>query len=208
MRTTRDPRIGVVTSFLADMVLPLGLYYGLRAFDVNQWLALVLGGALPALRLGYGLIRERRLSVLSACTLTVVVCGTAIAFLTGDVRLLLARESYLTGLIGCWILGTLFAAKPFLFTVTTPLLPPETAQAWQRDWHGSPAFRRVMRLMTTFWGIAFLLDAVARVVMAYTLPVDAVPVASAILLGTLLSAVVLWSKAYGRRLPRRAPARS
>lgn len=59
-----------------------------------------------------------------------------------------------------------------------------------------------MRLMTIFWGIAFLLDAVARIVMAYTLPVDVVPIAGAILLAVLLSTIVQWSKVYGRRLLR------
>ncbi|HEY2693943.1 MAG TPA: VC0807 family protein [Pseudonocardiaceae bacterium] len=203
MPTPRDPRLRVITSFLVDMVLPLALYYGLRAFDVNQWLALVLGGALPVVRLAYTLVTERRLETLSACTLTVVVCGTAIALVTGDVRLLLARESYLTGLLGIWTLGTLLcAARPFVFTVTTKMLPPKTAASWQRDWGRSPEFRRVMRLMTIFWGIAFLLDAVARIVMAYTLPVDVVPIAGAILLAVLLSAIVQWSKAYGKRLLR------
>ena len=203
MPAPRDPRLRVITSFLLDMVLPLALYYGLRAFDVNQWLALVIGGVLPVVRLGHTLITQRRLETLSACTLTVVLCGTGIALVTGDVRLLLARESYLTGLLGLWILGTLFfAARPFIFTVTTRMLPEATAQTWRRDWHHSPEFRRVMRLMTVFWGLAFLLDAVARVVMAYTLPVDVVPVASAVLLAVLLSAIVQWSKAYGRRLLR------
>lgn len=207
MPTPRDPRIGVITSFLADMVLPLALYYGLRAFGVNQWLALVLGGVLPVVRLGYTLVTQRRLETMSACTLTVVVCGTAIAMLTGDVRLLLARESYLTGLLGIWILGTLFfAARPFVFTVTIKMLPPRTSADWLRDWHRSPEFRRVMRLMTIFWGSSFLLDAVARVVMAYTLPVDVVPIASAVLLAVLLSTIVQWSKAYGKRRLRAAAA--
>jgi predicted PurR-regulated permease PerM len=61
-----------------------------------------------------------------------------------------------------------------------------------------------MRLMTIFWGIAFLLDAVARVVMAYTLPVDVVPIASAVLLAVLLTAIVQWSRSYGRRVLRAA----
>ena len=199
---TKDPRLAAIMTLLVDMIAPLGLYYGLRVFDVNQWLALVLGGVLPVVRPGYGLIRERRLEVLSACTLTVVVCGTAIALLTGDVRLLLARESYLTGLLGCWILGTLrFAARPFVFTVTTKMLPAATP-ILATGLGTLPAFRRVMRLMTVMWSAAFLVDAVARVVMAYTLPIDIVPVASVVLLAVMLTAVVEGSKAYGRRMRR------
>lgn len=199
---TKDPRLAAIMTLLVDMIAPLGLYYGLRLFGVNQWLALVVGGVLPVVRLGYTLIRDRRLEVLSACTLSVVVCGTAIALLTGDPRLLLARESYLTGLLGCWILGTLWSRRPFIFTVTTKMLPAAVARSWQQDWVRSPAFRRVMRLMTVMWSAAFLVDAVARVVMAYTLPIDIVPVASVVLLAVMLTAVVEGSKAYGRRMRR------
>lgn len=204
----KDPRLGVITSFLVDMVVPLGLYYGLRAFGVNQWLALVIGGVLPIIRVGNTLIRDHKLEVLSVCTLSVVVCGTAIALLTGDVRLLLARESYLTAILGCWILGTLrFARRPFIFTVTTKVLPEQTARSWHRDWVRSPEFRRVMRLLTVGWGAAFLADALARVIMAYTLPIDVVPIAGAALLAVMLTAIVEWSKAYGRRLHRSLSSR-
>lgn len=201
-RPTKDPRLAVITTFVVDLILPLGLYYGLRLFGVNQWLALVVGGVLPVIRLGYTLIRDRRLEVLSACTLSVVVCGTLIALLTGDPRLLLARESYLTGLLGCWIIGTLWAKRPFIFTVTTKMLPAKVARSWEQDWVRSPEFRRIMRLMTMMWAAAFLIDAVARVVMAYTLPVDVVPVAGATVLAVMLTAVVEGSKAYGRRMRR------
>jgi hypothetical protein len=53
--------------------------------------------------------------------------------------------------------------------------------------------------MTAAWGVAFLLDAAARVVMASTLPVDLVPLLSTALLVVLLVVIVQASKAYGRR---------
>ena len=74
------------------------------------------------------------------------------------------------------------------------------ADAWRRDWAANPAFRHVWRAMTAAWGAASLLDTAARVVLAYTLPVDLVPVAGTALL-LMLIAVVQGSKAYaGRRL--------
>ena len=48
-------------------------------------------------------------------------------------------------------------------------------------------------------GAAFLIGAAARVAMAYTLPIDVVPIASAGLLLVLLIVVVQVTKAYGRR---------
>ncbi|MFI9273380.1 hypothetical protein ACIGXM_22065 [Kitasatospora sp. NPDC052896] len=42
-------------------------------------------------------------------------------------------------------------------------------------WKREPAFRRIWRVPTAIRGVAMLLDAAARIVMAHTLPVDLVP---------------------------------
>jgi hypothetical protein len=46
---------------------------------------------------------------------------------------------------------------------------------WDALWDAEPRFRRIWRVSTVIWGLALLADAVIRVVMAYTLPVDVVP---------------------------------
>ena len=193
----RHARLGML---LFEVVAPLALFYGLRWIGVDQWFALVVGGVLPVVVLAFRLVTERRLEILSLFTLSVLVCGTAVGLLTGDPRLLLARESYLTGVLGLWIIGTLWAARPFIVQATLPLLPEATARSWKDSWRHDPRFRRVMRTMTLAWGCAFLLDAVARVVMAYTLPVDLVPLLGVLLLVVMLVAIVQVSKAYGRRM--------
>lgn len=186
-----------------DVAMPLAVFYGLRLSGVNQWWALILGGSVPLARLAYTAIRNRRLDKAGMFTLTLLVIGTGIGLLTGDARLLLARESYLTAVVGGWILITLLATRPFLFTATVPFLPSPTAEAWQRDWQANPVFRRALRLMTAAWGLAFLVDATARVIMAYTLPLDWVPALSLALLVVLLTVIVQGTKAWGRRRQRR-----
>lgn len=182
-----------------DIALPLAVFYGLRAIGVNQWWALILGGIVPIIRLGYGFARTRRLDLTSAFTLSLLVIGTLIGLLTGDPRLLVARESYLTGVAGLWILGTLLAARPFMYTITMPLLPPDTAAAWKRDWSTTPKFRRALRFMTVGWGLAFVIDAAARVVLAYTIPLDLVPMIGIALMVGMLVAVTQGTKAWAKR---------
>jgi hypothetical protein len=63
-----------------------------------------------------------------------------------------------------------------------------------------------MRAMNAAFGAAFLIDAAARIVMAYTLPVDTVSILSVLLLVVLLAAVVQIGKAYDRRHSRLARA--
>jgi hypothetical protein len=117
--------------------------------------------------------------------------------------LLLARESYVTALMGLWVLGSLLGRRPFIFTATMRLTPESGAAQWRRDWDSSAQFRRAMRVITVLWGGSFLIDAVARVVMAYTLPVDVVPALSVALIVTMLTLVVWFEQ--GVRPPSDAP---
>lgn len=176
------------------------MFYGLRALGVDQWWALILSGIVPIVRLGIGLVHHQRIEGPGLFTLSLLVVGTLVGLLTGDPRLLVARESYLTAVAGIWILATLLMAKPFMFTVTLPLLPPETRQQWHDNWQSSRQFRRVLRLMTVGWGLAFVIDAAARVVLAYTIPLDLVPVIGIALMVAMLVAVTQGTKAWAKRL--------
>lgn len=199
----RNPRAMLIKVTALDIALPLLLYYGLRMLGMNQWLALVISGALPLARLVYQVVRERRVERPTLFSLSIIVTSTLVSLLTGDPRLVLARESYFTALVGLWMLSTLLSRRPFLYAATIQILPEATARSWREDWENSPEFRRAMRLMTAAWGAAFLIDAVARVVMAYTMPVDSVPLLGAGLLVGMLIAVVQFSKAYAKRLAAR-----
>lgn len=197
--TAGDGRRASVALLAVDVALPLALFYGLRLAGVGQWLALVLGASVPLIRLAVTIATQRRVDRLSLFTLSLIGVGTAIGLVTADPRLLLARESYLTAVVGLWILGSLLGRTPVIFEATLRLMPAAQAEQWRHDWTINPTFRRIMRGLTAAWGMAFLLDAIARVVMAYTLPVDVVPLASTGLLVVLLIIVVQGSKAYGRR---------
>lgn len=192
----RHPLAGLLG---AGLILPFALYYGLRLAGADPWVALVLGGLAPLLRVLVAVARTRRLDRLGAFTLSVLVLNTAVGLITADARLLMALGGWLTALLGTWLLVSLAGGRSVLFDATVALMPVEAAERWKHDWQHSPGFRRIFRAMTAGWGAAFLIGAVARAGMAYTLPVDTVPLASAGLLLVLLVAVVQAGKAYGRR---------
>lgn len=192
----RHPLVGLLG---AGLILPFALYYGLRLAGADPWVALVLGGLAPLLRVLIAAARTRRLDRLGAFTLSVLVLNTAVGLVTADARLLMALGGWLTALLGAWLLTSLAGGRSALFEATVALMPAEAAAQWKHDWQHNPVFRRIFRAMTAGWGAAFLIAAAARVVMAYTLPVDTVPIAGAGLLLVLLVAVVQTGKAYGRR---------
>jgi hypothetical protein len=162
-----------------ELVAPLGGYYGLRAAGVSAGTALVVGGALIAPWIVYGVVRNRRLDVMAAFTLSMLLVGALMSAVTGDPRLLLVRDSWVGALLGLWILGTLPTQRPFIMATSRAVVVAKVgeagADAWAARWTDDPAFRRDIRMLTAVWGVVFLGDALVRVVLAYSLPLDAVP---------------------------------
>jgi len=202
-----DKRGKVFSLIGIDLVLPFATYYGLRLLGADPWLALMLGAVGPLLRIVISAVRTRSLERLSIFTLSIMTLGTVVGLLGGDARLLMARESWLTAVIGVWLLASLMGSRPILFTATLAVIPPQTAAQWQQNWKTEPAFRRAFRWLTIGWASAFIVDAIARIVMAYTLPIDIVPVASVVLLIVLLVFVNEVVKRFARRPENESPQR-
>jgi hypothetical protein len=76
---------------------------------------------------------------------------------------------------------------------------PEARGELDRLWRGSPGFRRTFRMLTVGWGAGMLAEAVARVVVAYTLPVDAAAGMSQLLRFGTMGLLVLWTLATVKR---------
>lgn len=181
-----------LTALLRDVALPMGLFYVLRAFDVDVLWALVVSGVTPMLRVVYVLARYRRIEPLSAFTLAVLAINVTVSLISGDPRLLLVRSAWIGLLFGGWMLGSLvFANRPLVFTAVR-MLAPDRAPALDRSWASDP---RRWTTATLWWGIGNLLLAGVIVAMAYTLPVDSVP-----MLDTLLTVASL---VLGVKLTRR-----
>ncbi|MDP3889762.1 VC0807 family protein [Nocardioides sp.] len=185
---------------LADAGLPLAVYYTARLVGLDPWSALLLGASLAVVRLTWAAIVRRRVDHVSALVLLLIVVGTLVGMIGDDPRLLMARGSWVTVVVGLWLLGSVWASKPALFTATLPFMSPQAALDWELTWDRVPRFRRLLRLMTAAFGVAFLIDAAARVAMAYTLPLDAVPILSALLLVMMLAIIVRLGRAQGRRV--------
>jgi hypothetical protein len=181
-----------------DVAAPLALYYVLRAVGATAWTALVVGATIPLLRLLVAAVTRRRPEAAGLFTLTLLAVGTAVGMLTAEPRLLMARESYVTAVAGAWILLSL-RGRPLVYTATLRFVSGQAALSWRRAWDTEREFRRVMRGMTIAFGLAFLVDAAARVLMAYTIPLDLVPILSVVLLVGLLIGIVQAGKAYGKR---------
>ncbi|MGB8381225.1 MAG: VC0807 family protein [Dermatophilaceae bacterium] len=174
----RASRVAVLA--LTGFLLPVGVFYGLRAADVSVYVSLLVSAAVSAIPNLRDLLTKRRLDGLSAYFTAMSLGAVAISLVSGSPQFLLARDAALTGVTGMWFLISVRARRPLAYVISRPMA--EGRLHWPTDWEhlwvASPRFQRMWRVASLLWGIGTLIDAAARVLMAYTLPPDSVPALS------------------------------
>jgi hypothetical protein len=181
---------------LVDVAVPIGSYYLLKdGFGMSTFAALAWSSVVPALRTVWSVVKERQANGLAALILVVNVVGLVLSFVSGDPRLMLAKDGAVSGTVGIGILVSVALGKPMMTAGLKPfLVKGDVAReaAWERlaSGHaaGSAAFLRRERAYSMVWGGALLAECVARVLGAYTMPVDTM-----VWLGTvfLIGAIVI-----------------
>lgn len=173
------PRRGrAMLTLLFDMAAPIAMFYVLTAAGLSSFSSLLLSAVLPGLSTVYQVIRSRHLDALAVFMMSLTVITALASLVSGSPRFLLAKDGFLTGVSGLWLLATTRANPPVVFMFARPLLEGHigpNGESWTLLWDRLPGFRRIWRVASVIWGVATILDAVVRFVMAYTLPVKAVP---------------------------------
>ncbi|MYT33913.1 MULTISPECIES: VC0807 family protein [unclassified Streptomyces] len=161
-----------------DVGAPIALFYVLRGLGASTFVALLAGAVLPVVTAGVYWLRDRRLEGMAAFMAGVMLLGTVISLISGGTRFMLARDGWVTAAAGLCFLGSAWTRRPLAYLGARPLLEGRfrsDGTPWETLWENEATFRRIWRISTVIWGVALLADAVARVVMSYTLPVDVVP---------------------------------
>lgn len=195
--TKKTVLLGVVW----DIGLPAAVYYGARGLGYDVLPALVAGALAAVIRVGYVAVVRRRLDGLAA-----VVGGTfgvllIVSLLTGDPRILLAKESVLSGAAGLLLVGSCLVGKPIVYTLARKVHAGKAEQLaqWDEQWQTQPAFRKHFMTLTAGFGVVLLVDAVVRVVLIYSLPVDLMANLSPVLHIAALAVLGGWAMVYKNR---------
>ena len=187
-----DPREDTVLSVRGlgvSVLLPLGAYYLLRLIGLEPFPALLVTTAVSAVGAARQVVRSRNVLSLDAAMLLFTLAAIGQGLIHGNPRFLLAVDSGLTGLGGLWFLLTARSERPLGLVIARALFERRfrlmgtvlgrgyrlTPEPWAAVWDRSAAFRRIWRTSTVIWGVGSIADAVIRLVMAMTLPVDVVP---------------------------------
>jgi hypothetical protein len=197
----------MVPDLVVDGVLPAIAYQVLTRYGVAAVPALTAGAIFPVANIVRKFIATRSLDLIGAIVLVFLAIGVVSSLLSGNVMFILIKESFITGTVGLLFLSSLLWKRPIIFYLARQVMEaqgPERLAWWNGLWEHAARFRRTMRIMSTVWGVGYVLEAGIRVVFALTLTPGAVVILSPIMgIGTTIGLIV-WTRKYGRIVQERA----
>ncbi|MEV4612241.1 VC0807 family protein [Kitasatospora sp. NPDC049258] len=187
-----------------DVAVPLAAYYAAHSLlGLGLVASLTISSAVPAVRTAVALVRDRSVNSLALVMLVVNVVGIALSSVAGDPRLMIAKDGALSTVIGGSMIVTALLGRPLMTAGLRPFIVKGDAArsaAWDRLAAGSAAFRRDERSFSLAWGTVLLTECVAKVVAAYTVPVETMVWLGTVMLVGAIGLGVLIGNVYAGRI--------
>ncbi len=200
---------GFLWSAVIDGLCPFLVYYLVRR-HASEFASIGWSTVPPAVNSVVTLIRKRRVDIIGVIVILGLAASLGLLLLGGSPRLLLVRDSLITGVIGLAFLASLLFPRPLLFYVLrqiTTANDPAEATAWDEDYCLS-RFKFGLPLITAVWGMVLVCEALLRTLFALS-PCISVKLFLAVWPVINLAMYVttsLWSFSYGRRVQEKEEA--
>ncbi len=205
----------MLISFALTAVFDIGL--ALAAFNLasraglGDPLAYLVSGIGPLSMLVISRLRTRTFGGASVVILVYLLLSAVAAFIGGpDPRLLIVKDSAVTGGLGLACLASLLLPKPLMFYFGAKFATDATREGlsyWYGLWR-YPDFRRTQYLINTVWGVGFLVEAALKMAIAYSVTdFDLAYTTTSILPFVFLLGLITFTVATGRRARRAATQR-
>jgi hypothetical protein len=194
-------KLSLVLEVLVNFVLPW-LCYRFAKRSLGESSALLLSTAPPIVWSICNLLRFRRLDVVSILVIFGILLSLLAMALGGSPRILLLRESLITGFVGVALLASMLFPRPLMFYLaqsTAAQHSPEEGDRFGLLWE-KPGFVRCIYLLTWIWGIALILETIIRATLAWTIPAERFLLVSPIIGYSLYFSLIGWTFWYVRRL--------
>lgn len=183
-----------------DLGGPLLAYTLLRSAGLSTVAALIISGIFPALGILVGALVDRRLDIIGVVVLAGLLVGTVAGLVTNNARLYLVEGAVPSLVFALACLISLRGRKPLIYRFAVELLGPdspkgrEVVDAWRY-----PGFRRAFQVITAAWGVAYLIEVAARLVVVGLTSTGIALLFSKLVPYFFAFALSLWTLAYGER---------
>ncbi|VVD28127.1 VC0807 family protein [Paraburkholderia dioscoreae] len=202
-------RPGFVLELAVNFLLPW-LAYRLALPHLGETGALIASAVPPILWSLVELVRFRRVDALSVMVVSGIVLSVAAMALGGSPRMLLLRESLVSGAVGVVFLLSLPMRRPLIFYLARATVAREMeggAARFETLWQERPALVAAMRLMTLVWGVGLTGETALRAWMALTWPIERFLVVSPFTGYGIYGGLTLWTLWYRKTMRARVEAR-
>jgi hypothetical protein len=194
--------LGWALTIVFNIVAPIVTYGQLTAHGYGEFTALLASGIGPVVDLLIYLAWHRKVDEFAVLSL-VFLALTIVVSLAGphDARLLLVKDSFVTGLFGVVCLATLAAPRPLMFYFGRKFATDGTkegAERWNALWQ-YPTFRTVQRNLTIGWGLGYIAEAALRIALSYTLSTSAMVTLNSVLSYGVTGLLITWTVLYAKR---------
>jgi hypothetical protein len=202
-RLRRVRQVAMILVF--DLGGPLLTYTLLRSGGMGTVPALIISGIFPALGIVISALVDRRLDIIGVVVLAGLVVGTVAGLVSNNARLYLIEGAVPSLVFALACLISLRSAKPLIYRFAVELLGPDTPKgrdavgAWQY-----PGFRRAFQVITAAWGIAYLIEVAARLVVVETTSTGIALLFSKLIPYVFALALSLWTLVYGEHEKKKA----
>lgn len=185
----------IVFTLVINGLIPWGVYVWLSPY-VGGLTALSIATLIPLIDNVFYFAKQRSIDVFGGLMLLTFVLSFVMIWLGGSEKILLLRESMITGVVGIIFLGSLWVGKPLIYHIASRF---STVSNIEQKWQ-YPYFRKVMRNMTLIWGVLLVLEAGTKIVMVYELSVMQVLALSSIVFYSFIGAAIGATILYRRKV--------
>jgi hypothetical protein len=172
MKGTAVPRrLATLLPIVLDLVVPTAGYFLLHALGLSDVWALTVASSAAAIVAIVNSVRQRHLDLLGVLVCVELALSVALAVITDDPRLVLARAAFYLAVGGIVLVASGFAGRPVTYTAATPMATkgdPLRTRAYAAAWDRSPALRSIHVRLSVVIGLGMIAYAVLRVVIIYT----------------------------------------
>jgi len=159
-----------ILDIVLNVFVPYAIYTILKKyFGFSEVWALTACSLYPVLDIAFEFFKDTTLNFISLIVLLGTLSGILGAFIGGDPKLILVRESFFTCLLGIACFITLFTGKPLIFYFAREFVAGKDSQK-RKEFTDRLQKEKVFaffRLITLAWGIVYLVEFALKIFIVY-----------------------------------------
>ncbi|WML39947.1 VC0807 family protein [Neobacillus sp. OS1-2] len=189
----------IVVSLVINGALPV-VVYNLLTNYYSSFVSLLVATLIPLADNLYHVIKYKKADAFGLFMLSGFLLSLLAFVLGGNERLILLRESMVTGLLGLIFIASLFFSKPLIYHFAIKFSATDASEQkskFKKNWE-IPYFRTVLRIMTAIWGIALLGEAIVKIILVYELSISTFLAVSQLIFYSVIGTAILFTIVYRR----------